>query len=252
MLKTDTSHHKNNSAFSLIELIVVVAICSLLTSMISYGVIYTRESARSAKCKNNLRNLAAAALAYTTENNDTFPWGMRKIGGYKSWCWDYVITSDGKVLPGIIWNYSADKKLFQCPSFLGGNSNANGEQYTGYNYNCSFIGKVEGDSGKRRTPAKLSHIKKPDKTALFGDGEFSSGANKFMRSPKRSTTHDASSTSIREAGTQGFRHQGKTNIAFCDGHVEELTEAYNSNGELGFTSTRCGFISPDNSLYSLE
>jgi prepilin-type processing-associated H-X9-DG protein len=54
------------------------------------------------------------------------------------------------------------------------------------------------------------------------------------------------------AGTQGYRHRGKTNIAFCDGHVEEISEVYNASGVEGFVSSRCGFISPDNSLYSLE
>jgi prepilin-type processing-associated H-X9-DG protein/prepilin-type N-terminal cleavage/methylation domain-containing protein len=246
------SHNKKNKAFTLVELIVVIAICTLLASMVSYGVIYAKENARSAKCKSNLRNLALATLAYTTENYDTFPWGKKNVNGYKYWCWDFVITNDGTVLPGAIWSYSVDKKILQCPSFLGGKSNTEEEPYTGYNYNCSFIGKVEGDSGKRKTPAKLSQLKKPEGTALFGDGEFSGGANKFMRSPKRSTKHDASSTSIREAGTQGYRHRGKTNVAFCDGHVEELSDVYNSQGSEGFVSTRSGFISPDNSLYSLE
>lgn len=242
----------NNRGFTLIELITVIAICSILMGMISYGVIYARESSRSAKCKSNLRNLAVATLAYASENYDTFPWGKKNVSGYKYWCWDFVITEDGKVMPGVIWDYTVDKTILQCPSFLGGQSNTEGDPYTGYNYNCSFIGKVEGDPGKRQYPAKLSHLKKPDRTALFGDGEFRGGANKFMRSPKRSTTHDASSTSIREAGTQGYRHRGKTNVAFCDGHVEELSDVYNSQGSEGFVSTRSGFISPDNSLYSLE
>lgn len=243
---------QNNRGFTLIELITVIAICSILMAMIGYGVIYARESSRSAKCKSNLKNLALATLTYATENNDTFPWGKKNVAGYKYWCWDFVITSDGTVMPGIIWNYSVDKKLLQCPSFIGGQSNTESDPYTGYNYNCSFIGKVEGDSGKRKTPAKLSHLKKPDRTALFGDGEFSGGANKFMRSPKRSTKHDSSGTNIRKAGTQGYRHHGKTNIAFCDGHVEEISDVYNSSGEPGFVSQRSGFISPDNSLYSLE
>lgn len=242
----------NSRGFTLVELITVIAICSILMGMIGYGVIYARESARSAKCKSNLRNLAVATLAYTSENNDTFPWGKKNVSGYKYWCWDFVITHDGTTMPGVIWDYAVDKKVLQCPSFLGGISNTEGEPYTGYNYNCSFIGKVEGDSGKRKTPAKLSHLKKPDRTALFGDGEFSGGANKFMRSPKRSTSHDASGTSVRMAGTQGYRHRGKTNIAFCDGHVEEISEVYNTSGDEGFVSSRCGFISPDNSLYSLE
>lgn len=252
MIKYIKALNKNNRGFTLIELITIIAILSILMGLISYGVISSRETSQSVKCKSNLRNLALATLAYANENNGTFPWGKKNVNGYKYWCWDFVVKNDGDVMPGIIWDYTVDQTILQCPSFIGGQSNTEQEPYTGYNYNCSFIGKVEGDSGKRKTPAKLSYLKNPNKTALFGDGEFSGGANKFMRSPKRSTKHDASGKSIREAGTQGFRHNGKTNIAFCDGHVEEITKSYTSSGSEGFVSQDCGFISPDNSLYSLE
>lgn len=252
MKKKSFKISNGNKGFTLIELITIIAILSILMGLISYGVIYAKESSHSAKCKSNLRNLALATLSYANENNGTFPWGKKNVKGYKYWCWDFVIADNGEVMPGIIWDYTVDQTVLQCPSFLGGQSNTEGDPYTGYNYNCSFIGKVEGDPAKRQHPAKLSHLKKPGKTALFGDGEFSGGANKFMRSPKRSAQHDASSSSVRMAGTQGFRHRGKTNIAFCDGHVEELTQVYNSSGNEGFVSSDCGFISPDNSLYSLE
>ena len=76
---------QNNRGFTLIELITVIAICSILMAMIGYGVIYAKEKARSAKCKSNLRNLALATLAYTSENYDTFPWGKKNVNGYKYW-----------------------------------------------------------------------------------------------------------------------------------------------------------------------
>ena len=61
---------------------------------------------------------------------------------------------------------------------------------------------------------------------------------------------DGSGKSIRLAGTQGFRHRGLTNVAFCDGHVESLAQPYQYGGEEGFTAQDCGFLSPDNRLYS--
>ena len=54
------------------------------------------------------------------------------------------------------------------------------------------------------------------------------------------------------AGTQGFRHRGKTNVAFCDGHVESLRKPYTADGSPGNTAPGCGFLSPDNRLYSLD
>ena len=140
--------------------------------------------------------------------------------------------------------------VLQCPSFVGGAANWQGDPFTGYNYNCSYVGKVEGDPGARAAPALLSQVEDPARTALFGDGQYAGGANKFMRAPVREKAFDGSGTGVREAGTQGFRHRGRTNVAFCDGHVETLAKPYR-RGDEGFVSAGCGFLSPDNSLYSL-
>lgn len=245
--------HRNRRAFTILELIIVISLITILSGMVLHSIHMARERGKSAACATNLRSLAQAALTYAEANGGSFPWGNKKMDGYRSWSWDFVVSADGKhVTAGAMWNFEGVEKVMQCPAFLGGNSNAAGEQYTGYNYNCSYIGKVEGDPGKRKVPAKLSQLKKPDRTALFGDGEFASGANKYMRAPKSSNKHDASGAAIREAGTQGFRHLGKTNIVFCDGHVESLSVPYLRSGDEGFVSKKCGFISPDNSLYSLE
>ncbi|MCL1909966.1 MAG: hypothetical protein FWG05_03415, partial [Kiritimatiellaeota bacterium] len=128
---------------------------------------------------------------------------------------------------------------------------------TGYNYNSSFVGKVDVSPGKRARPSRLSQMKNPGRTALFGDGHCEIGGNKFMRSPVADADHDRSSKDIRTSGTQGFRHGGKTNIVFADGHVESLTKSYTLEGDPGFVSTsvegvKCGFISEDNRLYDLE
>ena len=58
----------------------------------------------------------------------------------------------------------------------------------------------------------------------------------------------------RYAGTQGYRHLERTNVAFCDGHAEtrwqRYTDTYPPDQEKIAPGT--GFLSPDNSLYDLE
>ena len=59
--------------------------------------------------------------------------------------------------------------------------------------------------------------------AIFGDGEYKGGANKFMRAPFDSPGDD--SFNGRYAGTQGFRHLTTTNVAFCGPNLEFLAAA---------------------------
>ena len=56
-------------AFSLIELIVVVAIIAILAGVLLVSFGGGTESARAAKCLSNMRNLAEAAIAYAAESN---------------------------------------------------------------------------------------------------------------------------------------------------------------------------------------
>jgi prepilin-type processing-associated H-X9-DG protein len=137
----------------------------------------------------------------------------------------------------------------QCPSF-DGKSQSIGDTFTGYNYNTSYIGRGTGEG----PPARMARVRDPAGTALFGDGQWSLGANKFMRSPLRAPTEPSftyeTGTPARAGGTQGYRHRGATNVAFCDGHAETLRDRFTAGNVHVVEGT--GFLSEDNRLYDLE
>jgi prepilin-type processing-associated H-X9-DG protein len=58
----------------------------------------------------------------------------------------------------------------------------------------------------------------------------------------------------RAAGTQGYRHYGRTNVAYCDGHAAIVKECYKNTEEdqVVEIAEGTGFLSPDNSAYGLE
>jgi len=269
-------------AFSLVELLVVISIIALLMAILMPSVVGARRQANRVYCLNNLRQLALAADSYAQNNNDYYPvaqyWENKDTVTYEH-CWDFTkITESGqaKIVPGLLWEGETIEKVHQCPSYKGGDI-WSGAAYTGYNYNTSFIGHGQGESvsssymGSVITnptlplftivmPAKTTQVRKPWSCALFGDGQWSGGANKFMRSPWYwEGDYDFL---IRKAGTQGYRHNRMTNVAWCDGHATSQKELYtNSINKVrlaieSYNATvkdcKIGFLSPDNSAYDLK
>ncbi|MHC4799688.1 MAG: type II secretion system protein, partial [Planctomycetota bacterium] len=64
--------HLKPAGFSLIELLVVVAILALLMSILFPSLAAARDSARSSVCGSNIRQLANANQCYATVNKDYY------------------------------------------------------------------------------------------------------------------------------------------------------------------------------------
>jgi prepilin-type processing-associated H-X9-DG protein/prepilin-type N-terminal cleavage/methylation domain-containing protein len=237
--------HTQN-AFTLVELLVVIGIIALLIAILLPTLSTARAQAKTVQCLSNLRELGIMAQIYTGDYGGAYPIAM--AGFYQ---WDFTELPNKPVMPGILWEGHANMKIQQCPSF-DGKSDTPSDPFTGYNYNTSFIGHGQGEY--TTTPAKTSDIRHPDRTALFGDGQYISGADKFMRAPIQEnpvTTGDyLTNYNIRLAGTQGYRHRGKTNVCYCDGHASSVSDCYPHTGpQLTTAAPGCGFLSADNSAY---
>ncbi|MGE5609245.1 MAG: type II secretion system protein [Bacillota bacterium] len=70
------------SAFTLVELLVVISVIALLVAIILPSLKAARRAARTVYCANNLRQLATALLCYASENNNRFPPSTGAI----NWC----------------------------------------------------------------------------------------------------------------------------------------------------------------------
>jgi prepilin-type processing-associated H-X9-DG protein/prepilin-type N-terminal cleavage/methylation domain-containing protein len=246
------------SAFTLVELLVVIAIIAILAAMLLPVLNQAQLRATRIQCLNNVRQMAAAAQVYTGDNSDFFP-----IAQYfdtvndVSYCWDFTTyESNSHVVPGLLWQGQTNPQIQQCPSF-NGSANWTGDPYTGYNYNTSYIGHGQGEAVEQ--PSKGSALRHPASTVVFGDGQYISGANKFMRAPWPDTAGGGDNPNInglRSSGTQGFRHSGRSNAAFCDGHAESLSACYTNYAADPYNPSSVapgtGYLSVSNFIYQLN
>ena len=208
-----------------------------------------------------------AASCYTCDNDGFFPLAafinFDNAGEQKEW--DFFRTFElgvvKKCSPGFLWQGKTSMEIQQCPSFRG-SSNSAGDPFTGYNYNASYIGgilvSIFGEiSGSKSS--KIDDLVRSSDCAIFGDGQFTLGANKYMRSPQAGKLDNAFAAADRYAGTQGYRHLGKTNVAYCDGRVAAVSDRFTQTKSKTVLDeynkknpVKIGFLSPDNTAYDLK
>ena len=192
----------SKKGFTLIELLVVIAIIAMLLGVLMPALAKARNMGKAVLCLSNLRQMFLASQSYASSNDDYFcmayvkdPDPMDSIAIYAYWDftnikdWD---TMQEEIRPGLIWQNEMIEKLHQCPSFKGKSNSL--ENFSGYNYNISYIG--HGSNEEVSVPVKTIKVKNPSGCALFGDGQYYDGANKFMRSP---WTHAGDDFSFRAA-----------------------------------------------------
>lgn len=91
-------------AFTLIKLLVVVAIFAILASLLVPSVVRTKETVRKLACANNQRQIITSTLLYAHQNDGAFP--PRTSGQEK----------DNPRWPGRLFAFYQNTKALVCPS----------------------------------------------------------------------------------------------------------------------------------------
>lgn len=149
-------------AFTLLELLISIAIIALLVSIILPTLSSARSAGQSLVCSSNTRQLAAALDLYATDNTDLFaPAAASFLTNLNRWhgtraTTGHAFTGQGPLSPYFAPSEGTGRSLRACPTFLptldtlrdaslGGGAASNaavGFEHGcgGYAYNSAFVG----------------------------------------------------------------------------------------------------------------
>ncbi len=252
--------------FTLIELLVVIAIIGILTGMIFPVFARARESARRAVCMSNLKQLSLAMLMYLEDNAGQFVPAQSEDNLVR---WHGRRESlDEPFMPegGPLWEYLKNEEVKACPSFSPTSQEYGFEQGTGgYGYNGQYVGGSPAGWPAMLRPAKEFEIQDLAGTVMLTDAAFLDCEGNLFEYSFCEAPYYQLWNSKADPSTH-FRHNGLTNVAFCDGHARAMPMVYtHASGWCPSTWTggddvvayteddlreaRLGFICEDNSLY---
>jgi prepilin-type N-terminal cleavage/methylation domain-containing protein len=100
MLGANRRYEKKRQAFTLVELLVAIAVACLLMSLIVGVTNKVRDRAASTVCLSNERQLALGISQYTTDNDETFPTGHYLDTEWAAQIFPYVKTLAVFTCPG--------------------------------------------------------------------------------------------------------------------------------------------------------
>lgn len=196
----------STAAFTLIELLTVIAIIGILAGILIPTVGKVRQSARNANCISTLRQLGAAFYLYAQDYKDLLPAG----GSSPVW------LSALRPYLGAASSNSPIELRFRCPTFQAifsqyyPDKNPNTEVFRlGYQYNRNL-----GDAFKR----PLSQVQNPSRTPILWD---SPGAH----------NDQSSYPGPNSAGgpERKYRHSDRMNLLMVSGSVENRKGIYNED-----------------------
>lgn len=207
------------SAFTLVELLVVVAVIGILAGILLPTLGSTRQAAEGSRCTSNLRQVLLAAQLYWDDHGGrAFPErGARTNGGWIYWFGWLADGSEGRrefdPSKGALWPHLRQQSIGICPSLDRAASNfkskAAGAAY-GYGYNL-LVG-TRSDSGIR-----IPSVRNPAELAVFADcaqvNDFQPPASLENPMLEEFYYFDLLTPSIH------FRHRRRTLASFADGHV---------------------------------
>jgi prepilin-type N-terminal cleavage/methylation domain-containing protein/prepilin-type processing-associated H-X9-DG protein len=233
--------HCARKGFTLIEILVVVAIIALLIAILLPSLRKAREQGRAVVCASHLDQMFMGILLYTQDSKEVLPHlGFRSQKNYMTWWWPTQIAKP------IAYQFD----LYACPSdpkpgqvsvvYEGGRvrmwlptegTSVQVPLDVSYRGSCDALDddvawkfKSRGGSNitLKPTPRRITSFKRPATSIALIEGDVAGESEGGMcfRFADIALYVNSTKSVLRDSWR---RHNGRTNMLFLDGHVERFT-----------------------------
>ncbi|MDR1284330.1 MAG: DUF1559 domain-containing protein [Opitutaceae bacterium] len=221
MKTTISSSRSAFHAFTLIELLTVIAIIGILAAIIIPTVSKVRVVARRANCTSNLRQIGLAFAAYMTDNKGRWPDALYSgtSASDPSQSWDSALSIYlGSVQTA--WSDTKGPEVVWCPADFP-------RTVAGATQPRRSYSMVRGGNGVAKNPSENNSIKSrlpdeigtPSRTLIVTD-RSSDETGSYNKANHSDACVIDTVTQQMTSGKGVNLHGGVFNYLFCDGHVE--------------------------------
>jgi prepilin-type processing-associated H-X9-DG protein/prepilin-type N-terminal cleavage/methylation domain-containing protein len=199
------------SAFSLIELLVVVAIIGIIAGLLLPALGRAKQSARQVQCLNRMRQIGFAIRLYAEDNGDLFPRSQHSAFTHGQLPWGRAIASQLSHHP-LAWT-NLLKTLYRCPE-----DRRDTPWSYGQNVYFELDPTYDDYQGSPQTWRQSAAVPFPSATILHA--ENNTAADHIMPHFWQ--------TAVDAGEVAQSRHGQRANYSFVDGHAmaRKFSETY--------------------------